>query len=158
MDYALCIDDIRAKNFNKKLCDELEYWNVNGSINVFTNKDFDIGARKMTLESLIDTATKEMNPVQTQKDNIFKEFDKYTYKKQWNRLLSFHKIQKIKEYMDANIENEKMRTEIIETMTNLVSEGKINTKKYVIYDRSAEKIISVPCLVLNGDKFVIKYI
>lgn len=152
MDVVAQLDSIKSSNFNRKLTNELNYWKENGSMNMFTNQDLNVETRKMILEKLTNQTTKQHDSVQQQKDNIFKEIDKYTYRKQWNKLMPFHKIVKLKEFINENVKDSKMQTELIEKLSKYAEEGRINTKKFIIYDPNAEKILSIPCLVIDSTK------
>jgi len=153
MDSSAQIETIKIDNFNRKLQNELDYFNSGNNINIFGNlHEQDMNERTKLLEMLLNIPIKKQNTLQQQKDNIFKEIDKYTFRKQWNKLLPFHKIVKLKEYIKENIEDEQMQNEIIEKLIIYANDGRINTKKYVIYDPNAEKILSMPCLTVDFDK------
>lgn len=153
MDPSSQIETIKIDNFNRKLRNELEYLRGSNSTNIFTNnQEQNFEERLKLLELLLNVPAKMQNTVQQQKDNMFKEMDKYTYRKQWNKLLAFHKIVKLKEYIKENVKDETMQTELIENLTKYAEEGRINTKKYIIYDPNAEKILSMPCLTIDFEK------
>lgn len=152
MDISAQIETIRTINFTRKLENELNYWKE-GANNIFgNNSDFNANDRIELLGTVLNLPTKQHETIQQQKDNIFKEIDKYTYRKQWNKLLPFHKIVKLKEYINEHIKDEKMQKEIIDKLSKYAEEGRINTKKYIIYDPNLEKILSMPCLVMYDDK------
>ena len=153
MDASAQIETIKIDNFNRKLQNELEYFKSANNINIFGNlQEQNINDRTLILETLLHIPVKKQNTLQQQKDNIFKEIDKYTFRKQWNKLLAFHKIVKIKEYIKENIQDEQMQNEIIEKLIKYANEGRINTKKYIVYDPNAEKILLMPCLIIDIDK------
>jgi len=156
MESALQIETIKINNFNKKLQNELDYFKGNNNTNIFTNlQEHNINERTELLEKLLNMPIKKQNTLQQQKDNLFKEIEKYTYKKQWNKLIPFHKIVKLKEYIKENAEsigNEQIQNEILEQLIKYANEGRINTKKYIIYDPNAEKILAMPCLIIDLEK------
>jgi len=153
MDASAQIETIKIDNFNRKLQNELDYFKSANNINIFGNlQEQNISDRTLILETLLHIPVKKQNTLQQQKDNIFKEIDKYTFRKQWNKLLAFHKIVKIKEYIKENIQDEQMQNEIIEKLIKYANEGRINTKKYIVYDPNAEKILLMPCLIIDIDK------
>lgn len=153
MDASAQIETIKIDNFNRKLQNELDYFKSANNINIFGNlQEQNINDRTLILETLLHIPVKKQNTLQQQKDNIFKEIDKYTFRKQWNKLLAFHKIVKIKEYIKENIQDEQMQNEIIEQLIKYANEGRINTKKYIVYDPNAEKILLMPCLIIDIDK------
>lgn len=162
MDPISQIETIKLDNFNRKLKNELEYIKNSGNMNLFSNAtEYNIEERITLLETLLNIPVDKKDSMQQQKDNIFKEIDKYTYKKQWNKLLPFHKIVKLKEYMQNNVQDEQMRNELVEKLSKFAEEGRINTKKYIVYDPNAEKILSMPCLIIGvagGDTYQLKVV
>ena len=153
MDPSLEIEEVRLKNFNKKLSNELDYFHDSKNINIFTNiQEQDMNTRIKILQLLLNVPVKKIDTVQQQKENMFKEIDKYTYKKQWNKLAAFHKIVKIKEYIKETVLDETMQDEIILKLSKYTEENSINSKKYIVYDPNTEKILSMPCLVIDIDK------
>lgn len=146
------LDTIKNNNFKDKIKNELEYFQTIGILTPFENgHDISIEERIKLLETVLDQPEIYQNTVQQQRDTIFQEIDKYTYKKQWNKLPSFHKIVKIKEYLDANVQNKKMRDELLKKLTEHANNKRINTKKYVIYDPNKEEILSMPCIEIDDD-------
>ena len=154
MDPSLIIDNIRTANLTAKFQNELDYLNNTNSLNIFTNgQETDLELRKQQLESIINNNQDKITINTTSaKDELFKEIDKYTYKKQWNKLLAFHKIVKIKEYVKETVKDNELQEEIILKLSDYASQGRINTKKYVVYDPNLEKILSFPCLVVDNEK------
>lgn len=152
MDISTQLEAIKISNFNRKLATELDYWKESGNTNIFSNPDINVENRLKLLEKITGQPVKQHDTVQQQRDNIFKEIDKYTYKKQWNKLIPFHKIVKVKEYINENVKDSKMQKELIDKLSAYAEEGRINTKKFVIYDPNAEKILSMPCLVVDTNK------
>lgn len=86
------------------------------------------------------------------KKQLIDEMEKHIYKKQWNKLTPFHKIVKIKEYMNEHYKDLSMCADITEELVNYIDDGKINTKKFVVYNPNEEKILKLPCLVINSKK------
>lgn len=161
MDPSQEIEDIKAANFNRQLTNELEYLDSQKNLNIFTNiQEHTVDNRKLILQSLLNLPVKKIDTVQQQKDHMFKELDKFTYKKQWNKLLPYHKIVKIKEYMAENIQDEQMREEIISKLSKCAEQNSINSKKYIVYDPNLEKILLVPCLIIDIEKktYQLKYV
>lgn len=153
MDPSLEIEEAKQANFNRQLTNELEYLNSSKNTNIFTNiQEQDINNRKVILQSLLNIPIKKIDTAQQQKDNMFKELDKYIYKKQWTKLTAFHKIVKIKEYINETVSDNSMKDEIITQLCKCAEQNSINPKKYVIYDPNAEKILSMPCLIIDEEK------
>lgn len=148
------IEIVRTNNIRLKYTNELEYLNQNGALNIFVNgQDHDMEMRKQSLENMLKIEpTVVTNKPKETKEDIFKEIDKYTYRKQWNKLIAFHKIVKIREYINEHVTDLEMQKEIIEKLKVYAEENRINTKKYVVYDPNAEKILSFPCLIIDNEK------
>lgn len=144
------LDNIRNDNFKSKIQSELEYFKTVGILTPFENgHDVTTEERIKLLELVIEQPEIYQNTIQQQKDTLFQEMDKYTYKKQWNKLPVFHKIVKIKEYLEENVPDKKMKKELLEQLTEHANKKGINTKKYVIYDPNKEKILSMPCIEID---------
>lgn len=62
------------------------------------------------------------------------------YNKKWNRLPDYHKLQKIKEYLDEKYKNTTERKEIEETLKKRIADGTLNSVKFVDYDNVECKI------------------
>jgi hypothetical protein len=101
---------------------------------------------------LNNNAERPTDDIKQKRESLFTEIDKYTYKKQWNKLPSIHKIIKIKEYIKETYGESELQDEIIIALNKYAEEGKINTKKNVIYDPNAEKILSIPILMVDKNK------
>lgn len=156
MDVSLYLENLRENNFKTKIKNELDYLKEEEkNISIFTNySDFDIDERIVMLEKLlnINNNIKKNITVQQKKDNLIAEIEKYIYRKQWNKLKSFHKIVKLKEFIKENYGEGDLQNDITNDLCKYADEGRINTKKYVIYDPNAEKILSMPCLTVDVEK------
>ena len=63
------------------------------------------------------------------------------YAKKWNKLPDYHKIQKIKEYINVKYEDEpEKKEEIEELLIEKVKSGDLNSCKFVDYDNTTYKI------------------
>jgi len=152
MNPALQIENIKINNFNNKLKNELNYLKEeNNSVTSFTNLSNRYDRIKL-LEIILEIPIDQQTSVEQQKETMIKEMSQYVYRKQWNKLHEFHKIVKIKEYVKEHVKDPQMQNEITEKLVEHISNGMINTKKYVVYDPNAEKILNLPCLVVDGDK------
>ncbi|ARF09807.1 hypothetical protein Indivirus_3_56 [Indivirus ILV1] len=154
MDISSHIDAHKTNNFNAKINCELEYLKNVGILTPFENGyDIVLEERIALLEKISKQPGIYQNNVQQQKETIFKEIDKYTYKKQWNKLPPFHKTVKLTEYLDEHIQDKQIKNELLEKLKDHATNGRINTKKYVVYDPNEEKILLLPCLkVIKTDK------
>lgn len=158
MDIASHLDSIKVANFNAKLNCELDYLKNIAILSPFENgQDISIEERISQLEIILKQPGIHQNSVQQQKDNMFNEIDKHitahVYKKQWNKLKPFHKMEKLKEYLNENIKEKSIADKLLADFEPHVNKGSINTKKYIIYDPNEEKILSLPCLkIIKTDK------
>ena len=155
MDISAQIDNIKISNFNGKIQSELDYFKTIAILTPFENgHNVVLDERINLLETILQQPGLHQNTVQQQRDNMFVEIDKYTYRKQWNKLPAFHKTVKLSEYLETHITDEKTKKKLLSELTDHANNGRINTKKYVIYDPNEEKILSLPCLKItkNNDK------
>lgn len=145
------IDAIKNKNFSIKLQNELDYLKTGEK--TFGLSDSEINDRIELLESILNNKVCiRKETLAEQKENMFKKFDEGAYKKPWNKLTTFHKTIKIKEYVKDNYGDGDMQNEIVIKLATHINDGKINTKKFVVYDPNAEKILSLSCLEVDINK------
>lgn len=159
MDISVQLEQIRSNNFKQKIENEIKYLKENGKLNIFSNyQDTNMEERLEWLNIILDNINKDdkiVKPdvdVKQKRKDMFSEIDKYTYKKQWNKLTNFHKLVKIKEFITENYEANNFRDEILAKLTLRIDDNTFNTKKYVIYDPNAEKILSIPALTVDITK------
>jgi len=157
MEISNQFETIRRQNYEQRLKNELDYIGTAFNNNIFANfQDINIEDRKLTIQLLLDhigiihTGIYETN--QQKKDIIINEIEKYVYKKQWNKLTAFHKIVKINQFMTENYPDDPFHKSITDNLIKYIEDGKINTKKFVVYDPNLEKILSLPCLNIDKGK------
>jgi hypothetical protein len=143
MNPTMAIETARKNNFDTKVKNELKYFQ-SGEKTSGPLTDCDVTGRIEMLEEILKGG--ELRKVDDGRGDLFKEIDKYVYKKQWNKLLAFHKIVKIKEYIKDTYGEGTMQDEIIMKLSECINDGKINTKKYVVYNPDGERILSMSCL------------
>lgn len=150
------IENIREFNLKHKLNSELDYLTKGEGLKVFANiNDVNIDERIHILKTMVESTPVKKDTLQKQKEDLFKDIDKVTFKKPWNRLFHIHKSIKLKEYLIENIDNEELRSEMTQKLCKLAEEGKINSKKFVVYDPSIEKIVEIPCLEYKNNEYKI---
>lgn len=150
------IENVREFNLKHKLNSELDYLTKGEGLKVFVNiNDVNIDDRIHILKTMVESAPAKKDTLQQQKDDLFKDIDKATFKKPWNRLFHIHKSIKLKEYLIENIDNEEMRSELTQKLCKLAEEGKINSKKFVTYNPTLEKIEAIPCLNVKDNEYKI---
>ncbi|AYV76956.1 MAG: hypothetical protein Barrevirus5_15 [Barrevirus sp.] len=153
MDISNQLDTIKIANFNNKINNELNYMKTVSILTPFANgQAVNLEERIKVLEQIIKQPGLYQNSVQKQRDHLFKEIDKYTYKKQWNKLPPFHKTVKINEYLLEHIKDKKVRDALSDKLADHALKGQINNKKYVVYDPNEEKILLLPCLKIIKDE------
>jgi len=153
------IDTIRSELQKARYISELEYLKTTTNLNLMENHlDVDIDNRIHILERITTGITS--TTIQSKKDDLFREIDKYLYKKLWNKLGTFHKIVKMKEYIKATYGEGELQTKMTTELVEMIDTGKLNTKKAVIYDPNAEKILSIPILTveLENNTYTVKAI
>ena len=121
-------------NLNKK------YYYSNLVKNLKNDEKFFINNLIKTLDNSINV-NNLLTVTETEKTE-----DDYLYKKPWNRLNMVHKIIKIKEFinnMDISLEN---KNNLIQKMTLMIKNKKLQKVSDVEYNPELMKIISVNCL------------
>lgn len=84
-----------------------------------------------------------MDDKKTSLDGMFDAMNDGMYKKKWNRLPTFHKLRKIKEYLDSRDYDEIKKKEIYNEIKKKIEAGEMNTCKSVIYDTVECKIMKI---------------
>lgn len=150
------LDSTRIDCIKNGLTNEISYFTNTQSKNYFTISDEDVKKRIDCIKSIVNNL--QLIQKKPTVADLFTEIDKHIYKKPWNRLQSFHKIIKIKEYIDTKFGNGTLQNAIILELNKHINDGKLNTKKSVDYDKDLEKIISIPILTidLKNNKYSIK--
>ena len=62
------------------------------------------------------------------------------YTKKWNRMPIYHKIQKIREYLNETRKDDPKRDDIEKLLMEYIKDGKINSCRIVDYDTTTFKI------------------
>lgn len=88
----------------------------------------------------------EGNKIKDKIHNFFDNIDKLVYKKPWKRLPEFHKIIKIKEYLDEKYKTNDKRNIIEELLINTIKTKDTTKGNYIIYDENICKITDIPGL------------
>lgn len=91
------------------------------------------------IKKIHDELTETTNNLGT----ILEEASNNVYTKKWNRMPNYHKIQKIREYMDDKYKNNPKRDTIEGKLIELVNDGKLNSCKFVNYDNEEFKILKI---------------
>jgi len=139
---------------NQLLWDHLEKLNNRRIKNVTANDSAD--TNNMAL--FLDTSTKRFQLKKIDVNDYNNYMDEYVYKKAWSRLREFHRIVKLREFVDAleydsTVPADKVaknRTTVIETLIQCLKNKDLSKKKnQVIYDIDQTKITEIGCVALN---------
>jgi hypothetical protein len=139
------IDTVKNQNFYSKIKEEINC--LTSGEKTFGLTETEIASRIELLNNILNNkvGTRKLS-VTEERNDMFKEFNKHVYKKQWTKLLAFHKIVKLKEYIKEKYGEGELQDEIVTKLSAHINDGKINTKKFVTYDPNAEKILAMTCL------------
>lgn len=107
----------------------------------------------------IEKLTKIINSLEStqlvqNKDKIQHAFDdgyKFVYMKPWRRLQDFHKVVKIKEFVEERYKDEKNKGIIEKMLLEAIEKKQLNKDNYVKYDQNISKIIDIPALKQDND-------
>lgn len=163
MDIGFVIENKKNELFKSRMNLEFEYYNstektnnqINNMINNLSQDEQNI--RKNKLHNIINDLNNfieiKTETIQQKRENLFKEIDKYVFRKQWNKLTPIHQSIKIKEFISNNDDiHSELKNKIINELCKMANDGKINTKRCVVYDPNAEKILSIPILNIDNEK------
>ena len=120
-------------------------------------KDLDYRLDELN-NKLVEHTNNTIMPKETEeKKSIFEQNNDYIYKKPWNKLSEVHKIIKTKEYVKNQlvIIDKKYETDLIKQLTTYIKKKILSKKKSVNYDMYKAKIISIPSLKYDGNKYII---
>lgn len=171
--------DFEQKRFDlleKRFTNELEYLQEDVALIEISGDSDDEGAEKgdwilerikhleLIIKNLhnVEDPDKEEDKKWADRDglnNMINEVEKYMYKKEWPKLAVSHKITKVKEYIEEKYNDEtigkkgkNIRRNLVKDLSKHITNNKLRTTKYVIYDPKEEKIISIPALVYDYDQ------
>lgn len=134
----------------KKLINVNRHLLILMDINAKTNNFYKVDIQLKNLED--QNFPTNITEKENKKQQMINEMEKYIYKKQWNKLTPFHKIVKVKEYIEEHYSEHSLKKSIIGNLVDFIEAGKLNTKKFVIYNPNEEKILKLPCLTINDSK------
>ena len=165
MNYSRDIRNIRRKFFRLRFENELEYLkqdidnskidsdNENNSENNENEEENWLVKRIDQLQSIIsnfDNKNKEIDRSSgTNITETFDEINEQLYRKAWSRLPSFHKMVKIKEYLNELIDDKDEREKLLKEIEKNISNKKLNTKKSIGYSSKDKKILSMSVIKLD---------
>jgi hypothetical protein len=151
------ISFFEKSNFpNPLLWDHLEKLNNRRVKNVTLSESGDVNTALF-----LDTSTKRFQLKKMDVTDYNNYMDDYVYKKPWSRLREFHRIVKLREYIDSleydekllstNMDKIKKNKEMLITqLIELLKNKELSKKKnQVLYDVDKTKIIEIGCVVLN---------
>lgn len=112
-------------------------------------KKFFIRRLQSELETLDETNPKydyikkiynELTHVTNNLGTLLDEASNNVFSKKWNRMPNYHKMQKIREYLDETHKDDPKRDEIEKMLMEKIKDGKLNSCKFVDYDTTTFKI------------------
>ena len=65
------------------------------------------------------------------------------YTKKWNRLPIYHRLQKLRQYMDEKYKDNEKRQDIESKLTKMINDGELKSCKQIQYDSEICKIIKI---------------
>lgn len=85
----------------------------------------------------------ELTQVSNNLGTLLDEASNNVYTKKWNRMPNYHKMQKIREYLDETHKDDPKRDEIEKMLMERIKDGKLNSCKFVEYDTTTFKIAKI---------------
>ena len=154
--------EVITENINKEIdfyknCEYKDYPIVAEYITYLENRLF--GNQKVTARSKYNNMTSRYEKMDI--NEYAKDLYVMTYKKPWRKLKDFHKIMKVKDYVNTleypdSISADDIysnREKIIQEITEGINNKKfIKNKNGIIYDEANMKIESIGCLYFNKKK------
>lgn len=108
------------------------------------------------LEQKISTITDSLKEKKNSEiDSKLSETEEAYFYKPWNKMSTVHKIIKIKQFVNNMDLANNQKSKLITYLKNALKKKKITKNHQVIYNISQAKIVSIPKLELNNDKFSI---
>ena len=97
----------------------------------------------------------EKSYFESESDSAVLYSDDFIYKKPWNKLNNIHKKIKIKQFVNnINASNEN-KTKLIKELIKMIENKSLTKNKSVNYDSLNGKIISIPNIKYDNNKYVI---
>ena len=143
MDADYIIDKIVISLMKIRFISEREELEKTNNNNTRTPQLDNIIDKLKTSESIIDGNTNKSQ---------FNEIEKLVYSKKWVNLQYFHKITKIKEYLDKIVTDNNERTKLVSAIGDMINTKKIKYNKHLVYDSSKQQIVSMAMLKQNEKK------
>jgi hypothetical protein len=85
----------------------------------------------------------ELTQVSNNLGTLLDEASNNVYTKKWNRMPNYHKMQKIREYLDETHKDDPKRDDIEKMLMERIKDGKLNSCKFVDYNTSTFKIAKI---------------
>jgi hypothetical protein len=143
---------------------EIEQLIKNNMIHRFTNEltDCTDEKRRSDLDSVLKSLkpeTKAPVPIMSAHDKltqVFGNVDRELYKQPWPRLRPAYKKTKVSEFININHNDLPNKQQLLDQLNKMVDDNQLSTKRTVEYDPKSAKIVKIPILEVNGDKWTIK--
>lgn len=92
----------------------------------------------------------------SQKNEYFNEIEKMVYSNKWNNLKQFHKLVKIKEYLDTINMLVTEKDKIFKILEQLLTDKKLKHDKHIVYNSNNQRVTSISILKIdeNGKYYI----
>ena len=158
--------DLRAKTVTDKINEEIAFYQNCEYQSIYPIKDYiiylksRIGTDKIEATTMThyDSSGNKHEIKKMNLDEYVKDMDIFVFKRPWTKLREFHKIMKIKEFVDGLDYNKKPTQKNIQLNKKYLKEeicAGLKTKKFgknkseVIYDQEKMNILSISSLTFN---------
>lgn len=128
----------------------------NNLISQMKKKKMDISYLSTLLQSIDNNVNESETKTIINTETDIKSDDEYLYRKPWNKLNNIHKMIKLKEFVNnLPINNNSDKIELKNKLTKMVKSKQLTKKTSVNYDDVNCRIVSIPCLQVKNNKYVI---
>lgn len=108
--------------------------------------------RKTQITNILKTLNEKIEePVNDKHKKMFDALEKEIYKQPWNKLKSFHRDVKIKEFVEKTYTDNPKKPQILELLLEALGNGELNTMKKVSYDTTNSQITKITVLCEPDD-------
>lgn len=148
------IDQLRNDMFLLKFKNEIEFINNNDESHANSNyHEMDASWKKERIKILSDiihkyTSHSDSDQANDELAQMFADQDREIYKKQWHTLKPKYRMNLIEKYLEETYKDP-LKSNIHAKIKPLIYKGKLNLKKFVVYDRKLGKITEIPALKVS---------
>lgn len=145
------LNSIISKLHKQRFTNELEHLNTEDVTQVarlIPGITESIKAERINDLNLIINKLQEQNNknVVPKKLTHYEEIDSYMYNKPWKNLQPYHKVVKMKEYLDKYFTDEELKSDLLQELSDLIHSKKLNQAKHLTYDPNNQRILCLKVL------------